>query len=144
MLDREMETSVLPTAERAGVGVIVFSVLAQGILTGKYNDGVPADSRVALGMGNGAIDADRLTPERLSKVKQLAALATSRRPGPGPDGVGLGVARSASDLGAYRREPSAAGFGSRQGLGKPRVFAGITGKDRGYPRRLISLCTEYI
>ena len=78
MLDREVETKVLPTAESAGVGVIAFSVLAQGILTGKYNDGVPADSRVALGMGNGAIDADRLTPEKLVKVKQLAAMATAR------------------------------------------------------------------
>ena len=78
MLDREMETAVLPTAGRAGVGVIAFSVLAQGILTGKYNDGVPADSRVALEMGNGAINAARLTPDKLLRVKQLDAIATAR------------------------------------------------------------------
>lgn len=78
MFDREVETKVLPTAGRSGVGVIAFSVLAQGILTGKYNDGVPADSRVALGMGNGALAIDRLTWDKLSKVKQLAELAKAR------------------------------------------------------------------
>ena len=78
LLDREVETTVLPTAGRAGVGVIAFSVLAQGLLTGKYADGIPADSRIALGMGNGAISADRLTPEKEAKVKQLAALAKAR------------------------------------------------------------------
>ncbi len=78
LLDRATETAVLPTAERAGVGVIAFSVLAQGILTGKYSDGIPADSRVALGMGNGAIGADRLNPEVIAKVKRLDTLAKAR------------------------------------------------------------------
>jgi L-glyceraldehyde 3-phosphate reductase len=78
LLDRAAETEVLPTAGRAGVGVIAFSVLAQGLLTGKYSDGIPADSRVARGMGNGAISADRLTPGLIEKVKQLAVLAKAR------------------------------------------------------------------
>ena len=78
MLDRGMETAVLPTAGQEGIGVIAYSVLAQGVLTGKYTDGIPADSRVALGMGNGAIEADRLTADKLAKVKQLAAMAKDR------------------------------------------------------------------
>ena len=78
MLDRVAETAVLPTAARAGVGVIAFSVLAQGVLTGKYAHGIPADSRVALGMGNGAMGADRLTPDIVAKVNRLSALAKAR------------------------------------------------------------------
>jgi len=78
MLDRITETAVLPTAGRAGVGVIAFSVLAQGILTGKYTRGIPADSRVSLGMGNGAMGADRLTPDIVAKINRLSALAKAR------------------------------------------------------------------
>ena len=78
MLDRKVETTVLSTAGRQGVGVIAFSVLAQGVLTGKYADGIPADSRVALGMGNGAIDVGRLTADKLTKVKKLEEIAKAR------------------------------------------------------------------
>jgi aryl-alcohol dehydrogenase-like predicted oxidoreductase len=47
MLDRHIEPEIVPTAERHGVGLVVWSPLAQGILTGKYASGVPAESRAA-------------------------------------------------------------------------------------------------
>ncbi len=78
MLGRNAEREVLPSAAREGVGVIAFSPLAQGLLTGKYLAGIPADSRAAMGKGNGAIVADRVTPELVAKLKQLDVIAKAR------------------------------------------------------------------
>jgi L-glyceraldehyde 3-phosphate reductase len=75
LLDRGPEREVLPTAGREGVGVIAFSPLAQGLLTGKYLDGIPADSRVAKG---GALPADRITPALQARLRALAAIAQAR------------------------------------------------------------------
>ncbi len=44
---RKVEEDVLPVAERAGMGLVVWSPLASGLLTGKYDDAVPSDSRLA-------------------------------------------------------------------------------------------------
>lgn len=78
MLNRAPERDVLPTAAREGVGVIGFSPLAQGLLTGKYLNGIPADSRAAAGKGNGAIASERITPEVLAKVRRLDVIARGR------------------------------------------------------------------
>ena len=72
MLDREqVDREVQPTAAKEGIGVVVFSPLAHGVLTGKYNDGIPAGSRAD------TIDwvAKGVTEERLAKVRQLTVLA---------------------------------------------------------------------
>ena len=45
LLDRSIEESVAPTAKQLGIGLVVWSPLAGGMLTGKYNDGVPRGSR---------------------------------------------------------------------------------------------------
>ncbi|NPV66609.1 MAG: aldo/keto reductase [Anaerolineae bacterium] len=48
MLDRErVEQDVLPAAQAGGMGLVIWSPLASGLLTGKYDDGIPADSRLA-------------------------------------------------------------------------------------------------
>lgn len=78
MLDRSAEREVLPTAGREGVGVIAFSPLAQGLLTGKYLDGIPGDSRAVLNKGNGALTADKLTPPLVARLKALGDLARQR------------------------------------------------------------------
>ncbi len=78
MLNRAPEREVLPTAGREGVGVIGFSPLAQGLLTGKYLAGIPADSRAAAGKGNGAMGADRITPALVTKLSALDAVAKAR------------------------------------------------------------------
>ncbi|HEY1488027.1 MAG TPA: aldo/keto reductase, partial [Micromonosporaceae bacterium] len=56
-------------------GCIAFSPLAQGLLTNRYLDGIPADSRVATG---GAMDRGMLTEENLSRVRSLNDIAGRR------------------------------------------------------------------
>jgi L-glyceraldehyde 3-phosphate reductase len=76
MLNRWIEYDhLLDTLEELGVGCIAFSPLAQGLLTNRYLNGVPADSRVATG---GAMSADMLTDERLSRVRALNEVAARR------------------------------------------------------------------
>ena len=76
MLNRWIEDDhLLDTLEELGVGCIAFSPLAQGLLTNRYLNGVPADSRVATG---GAMTADMLTDERLARVRALNEVATRR------------------------------------------------------------------
>lgn len=79
MLDRWIENGLLDTLEEVGAGCIVFSPLAQGFLTGKYLNGIPADSRVAREhMGGGAITADAITAEKVEKVSRLNKIAKAR------------------------------------------------------------------
>jgi L-glyceraldehyde 3-phosphate reductase len=76
MLNRWIEHDrLLDTLEEVGAGCIAFSPLAQGLLTNRYLNGVPADSRVATG---GAMSADMLTEERLSRVRALNEVAARR------------------------------------------------------------------
>jgi L-glyceraldehyde 3-phosphate reductase len=76
MLNRWIEDDrLLDTLDEIGVGCIAFSPLAQGLLTSRYLDGVPADSRVATG---GALTADMLTEQRLSRVRALNEVAVRR------------------------------------------------------------------
>jgi L-glyceraldehyde 3-phosphate reductase len=77
MFDRWIEeTGLLDVLGTEGVGCIPFSPLAQGMLTDRYLDGIPADSRVA--KPHGFLKADRVTPERLAIVRKLQALARQR------------------------------------------------------------------
>ena len=76
MLNRWIEhDQLLDTLEKVGAGCIAFSPLAQGMLTDRYLDGIPADSRVATG---GALSREMLTEERLAHVRALAAVADAR------------------------------------------------------------------
>ncbi len=70
---RQVETDLAPVAQKFGIGLTTWSPLYSGILTGKYNDGIPAGSRAAL--ENMAWIRDRITPETIAKVRQLSALA---------------------------------------------------------------------
>ena len=78
MLVRNVEQGLLDVLAEEGVGCIPFSPLAQGLLTDKYLQGVPDDSRVGRHLGNGAIEADALSPENLTKARQLNDLAGQR------------------------------------------------------------------
>jgi L-glyceraldehyde 3-phosphate reductase len=76
MLNRWLEADgLLGTLEEVGAGCIAFSPLAQGLLTDRYLDGVPANSRVATG---GAMGEDMLTEDRLARVRALNELAAGR------------------------------------------------------------------
>ena len=76
MFDRWVENGLLDTLEAEGVGSIVFSPLAQGILTGKYLNGIPSDSRAA--REGGYLDRKIITAEVVEKVQQLNELAKKR------------------------------------------------------------------
>jgi len=69
----QFELHLAPLCADRGLGLMVWGPLASGVLSGKYNDGVPEESRATL--DNMAWLRDQLTPERLDKVRQLTALA---------------------------------------------------------------------
>ncbi len=75
MFNRWIEPELLAVLEREGVGAIAFSPLAQGLLTSKYLDGVPDDSRVRRGLH---FSADLITPENLARVRALNDIASRR------------------------------------------------------------------
>ncbi len=77
MLVREPEEDLLDTLEDEGIGCIAFSPLAQGLLTSKYLDGVPGDSRAA--KSHGFLQKKSITPELMKKINKLNSLATSRK-----------------------------------------------------------------
>jgi len=78
MFERWVEDGLLDVLEKAKVGCIPFSPLAQGLLTNKYLKGIPAGSRASSHRGNGAIDEDQVSDEKISKVRQLNVLAEER------------------------------------------------------------------
>jgi L-glyceraldehyde 3-phosphate reductase len=78
MLERWVEHRLLGVLEEHGVGCITFSSLAQGLLTGKYLNGIPQDSRAASGRGNGALEAAAITEALLVKVRHLNGIAQRR------------------------------------------------------------------
>ncbi len=76
MLDREpQESGILQLCQEAGVGFISFSPLAQGLLTDRYLNGIPDDSRMSKGK---FLRPEMLTDEVLQKITQWNEVATSR------------------------------------------------------------------
>jgi L-glyceraldehyde 3-phosphate reductase len=76
MVNRWIEVDgLLDTLESEGIGAIVFSPLAQGMLTDKYLNGVPSDSRAAAGS---SFSPKLLTPENVDRVRHLDTLAKRR------------------------------------------------------------------
>ncbi|MBG7610471.1 MAG: aldo/keto reductase [Anaerolineae bacterium] len=69
----QMETEIAPLAKELGLGLVTFSPLYFGILTGKYQDGIPQGSRASL--DSMAWIKNYLTPERLSIVQDLGLVA---------------------------------------------------------------------
>jgi L-glyceraldehyde 3-phosphate reductase len=76
MINRWLERDhLLDALAEVGAGCIAFSPLAQGLLTDRYLNGIPDDSRVATG---GAMSADMLTDSNMAKVRGLSAIAAQR------------------------------------------------------------------
>ena len=75
MINRWIEEGLLDTLEDLGVGSIAFSPLAQGLLTDKYLDGIPEDSRAGR---EGTGIADQLTEDNLTRIRGLDAIAQER------------------------------------------------------------------
>jgi L-glyceraldehyde 3-phosphate reductase len=75
MLNRWIEHGLLDTLGELGVGCIGFSPLAQGLLTDRYAEGIPPDSRAARGL---SLDPAQLTDQTLAKVRGLREIAERR------------------------------------------------------------------
>jgi L-glyceraldehyde 3-phosphate reductase len=75
MLNRWIEPELLDTLEELGVGCIGFSPLAQGMLTDRYLNGIPAGSRASR---NGSLSSELLTDEAMEKIRALNEIARQR------------------------------------------------------------------
>lgn len=111
MLDRHIEPEIMRTAARHGIGLVVWSPLAQGVLTGKYAEGIPEGSRLDTyeWVRRGITEEHIATTERLRPVAndlgaslaQLALAWTLRRPEVTSVIVGAtGAEQMAENLGA--------------------------------------------
>lgn len=76
MFDRHVESGLLDTVGEHGMGLIAFSPLAQGLLTSRYLDGIPADSRAA--KATGYLQREQVTEEKIGKVRRLQQVALRR------------------------------------------------------------------
>lgn len=77
MFDPKAQMNNFQIAADNGSGIICFSPLAQGLLTGKYNKGIPEGSRAA--KDTGFLQPSQVTPERVEAVKKLARIAQERQ-----------------------------------------------------------------
>ena len=75
MLNRWIEDSLLDTLEELGTGCIAFSPLAQGLLSSKYLNGVPADARASKG---GSLNQTMLSDDNIGRIRGLNAIASRR------------------------------------------------------------------
>ena len=130
LLNRWIEKGLLDELEEQGMGCIVFSPLAQGLLTDRYLDGVPADSRAAR--------SDSTLPSGHLERGDAAARAPARRdrartpPEARPARAELGPARPSDDVaghrlllgGAARHQPRRAGRPAAHGRGARRYRRG--------------------
>jgi len=76
MFNRWIEDGLLDVLKEEGIGCIVFSPLAQGLLTGKYLDGIPESSRAA--KPHGFLKREDVTEEKLAKICSLNKIAQAR------------------------------------------------------------------
>ncbi|MFA8323728.1 L-glyceraldehyde 3-phosphate reductase [Burkholderia ubonensis] len=77
LLNRWVEHELLDVLDEVGTGSIAFTPLAQGLLTSKYLNGVPADARVNR-PGGGSLKEDHLSADNLEHVRKLNAIAERR------------------------------------------------------------------
>jgi L-glyceraldehyde 3-phosphate reductase len=76
MFNRWIENGLLEALDEQGMGCIVFSPLAQGMLSDRYLHGIPADSRA--GKPHGFLKPEQITDDKLDKIRLLAAVAAGR------------------------------------------------------------------
>jgi L-glyceraldehyde 3-phosphate reductase len=76
LLNRGVESDLLPAATDTGMGIIAFCPLAQGLLTNKYLNGIPDDSRAK--QEGSFLKESSVTPQLVEKLKRLNAIAADR------------------------------------------------------------------
>jgi L-glyceraldehyde 3-phosphate reductase len=75
MFNRWIETDLLDVLDREGIGCIAFTALAQGLLTDRYLDGIPADSRAAAGK---SLSTQMINDDNLARIRALNDIARGR------------------------------------------------------------------
>jgi L-glyceraldehyde 3-phosphate reductase len=75
LLNRRIENGLFDAVEQVGAGMIAFSPLAQGVLSSRYLEGIPAGSRASRG---NYLKSEQITPEVMHKVRALNELAGAR------------------------------------------------------------------
>ena len=118
MLNRWIEPDLLDALDDVGAGCIAFTALAQGLLTGKYLDGIPEGSRAA---SEGTLDQGMLDDDHARPGPRPRRHRQGARPVAGSDGAGMGASRSADDVAGDRREQRQAARGERRGARQPRL-----------------------
>ena len=120
MFQRKIEDDLLAAATEAGMGVVAFSPLAQGLLTNRYLSGIPAGSRAGTEDGySGALTASQVTDEALVRIRAvqevaerrgqtLAQLAIAWTIRPRPDGRVASAIIGASSVGQLKENLAAA------------------------------------
>ena len=110
LLHRDPERALLPLCERSGISQIVWSPLAQGLLTGKYVPGapLPASCRAADLSLKGFINTNWFKPKMLQAIQELEALGRGSGPHPRAVRARLGVAAIKRRRGHHRRQPARA------------------------------------
>ena len=76
MFNRSVKDGLIPVLREEGIGCIVFSPLAQGLLTDKYLNGIPQDSRAA--NPQGALQREQITDQKIAQVRRLHEVAQGR------------------------------------------------------------------
>ena len=76
MFERNIESGLLDVLEKEGIGCIAFCPLAQGLLTNRYLNGIPSDSRA--NKPHGFLKKSDVSERRLAQVRALSKLAESR------------------------------------------------------------------
>ena len=76
MFNRSVEEGLLEVLSEEGIGCITFCPLAQGLLTNRYLDGIPTDSRAS--KAHGFLSRDSITEETLTTIRQLGEVAQNR------------------------------------------------------------------
>jgi L-glyceraldehyde 3-phosphate reductase len=77
LLNRWVEAELLDALEQVGAGMIAFTALAQGLLTDKYLEGIPADARINR-PGGESLKAEMLSAQNLARVRALDEIARAR------------------------------------------------------------------
>ncbi len=135
MLWRErFEKEYEPLFRDLGYGTTIWSPLASGVLTGKYNDGIPEGTRASL-EGYGWLKEQIMRPERLAKVRELKAVADELGCSQAQLALGLVPDEPGRQHGDHGCEPARAGAREHEGVGRrPAADRRRDGPDRGDPR----------
>lgn len=103
LINRDPENEIVPAADHLGLGILAWSPLGRGVLSGKYRAGIPTDSRAATPGWDGFV-AEHLTPGKASVVEALARAA---------EGLGVTISQIALAWLLERPQVAAAIVGAR-------------------------------